>query len=84
MASEERKRTDTSASMIRWMCGIEVSVCSHALSVLIRMHVCVAAWLSGSTLVSINEVTVPGQASIGMGDCLWVGKPHWFVTSHSG
>jgi len=43
----------------------------------------VVAWLSGSTLVSINEVTLPGPVSTGMGDCLRAGKPPRFVTSHS-
>jgi len=44
----------------------------------------VAAWLSGSALVSINEVTLcQTQFSTVMGDHLRVGKPHRFVTSHS-
>ena len=38
------------------------------------------AWLSGSALLSINEVTLR-QARLVLG-C--VGKPLWFVTSHSG
>jgi len=40
----------------------------------------VAAWLSGSALVSIKEVTV----SSSMGDRLVADKPREFVTSHSG
>jgi len=43
----------------------------------------VAAWLSGSALVSINKVT-PGPVSTGMEDRLRLGKPSRFVTSHSG
>ena len=45
-----------------------------------------AAWLSGSALVSTNEVTVrrvAGPVSTGMGDRLRAGKRR-FVTSHSG
>ena len=40
----------------------------------------VVAWLSGSMLDSMNEVT-PHRARLVLG---WVGKPPPFVTSHSG
>jgi len=39
-----------------------------------------AAWLSGSALVSINEVG-PVSRPTGIGNRLWVGKPSRFVTS---
>ena len=44
----------------------------------------VAAWLSGSTLILINEITL-SLVTTGMGDCLWVDvdRPPYFVTSHS-
>ena len=45
----------------------------------------VVAWHSGSTLVSINEVTLCRAWLVtGMGDRLRVGKAPRFVTSHSG
>ena len=44
-----------------------------------------AAWLSGSALVSLNEVySMLSLVSTGMGDRLRAGKPPRFVTSHSG
>ena len=44
-----------------------------------------AAWLSGSALVSLNEVySMLSLVSTRMGDRLRAGKPPRFVTSHSG
>jgi len=43
----------------------------------------VAAWLSGSMLVSINKVTLC-RARLLLEWVLWVGKPPRFVTSHLG
>jgi len=46
----------------------------------------VAAFLSGSAVISTNEITPsrPGPVSTGMRDRLRAGKPPWFVKSHSG
>ena len=44
----------------------------------------VAAWLSGSMSVSINEVTLCRRARLVLGWVLWAAKPPRFVTSHLG
>jgi len=41
------------------------------------------AWPSGNTFDPINY-SMLGRVSTAMGDCLWAGKPSWYVTSRMG
>jgi len=68
-----------------------MATCNDALGQRVYIaHICVnmAAWLSGSALVSsVNEVTLRRSRLVGptwMGDRLQTGKPPRVVTSHSG
>jgi len=45
---------------------------------------CLAVWLGGNALASINVLTTSDPVSTRMGDHLWVGKLARYVTSQLG